>query len=89
MNNEELPPFDPFFSILRISNTLEKNYNDFQNLVNSVLTTEQSVAKLGMDTKPPTGAENYSYFKASGRITSCNISQISSSGITINVLFLH
>ena len=61
MNNKELPPYDSFFNILRNSNPLEKDYNDFQNLVNSGLTTEQAVAKLRMDRIPPTGAENYSY----------------------------
>ena len=60
MNNKELPSYDSFFSILRNSNSLEKEYNDFQNLVNSVLTTEQAVAKLRLDRIPPTGAENYS-----------------------------
>ena len=59
MNNKELPPNDSFFSILRNSNPLEKDYNDFQNLVNSGLSTEQAVAKLRMDRIPPTGAENY------------------------------
>ena len=37
MNNKELPPYDSFFSILRNINPLEKDYNDFQNLVNSGL----------------------------------------------------
>ena len=64
MNNKELPPYDSFFSILRNSNPLEKDYNDFQNLVNSGLTTEQAVAKLRMDRIPPTGAENYSYLQS-------------------------
>ena len=64
MNNKELPPYDSFFSILRNSNPLEKDYNDFQNLVNSGLTTEQAVAKLRMDRTPPTGAENYSYLQS-------------------------
>ena len=64
MNNKELPPFDSFFSILRNSNPLEKDYNDFQNLVNSGLTTEQAVVKLRMDGIPPTGAENYSYLQS-------------------------
>ena len=45
MNNKVLPPYDSFFSILRNSNPLEKDYNYFQNLVNSGLTTEQAVAK--------------------------------------------
>ena len=64
MNNKELPPYDSFFSILRNSNPLEKDYNDFQNLVNSGLTTEQAVAKLRMDRMPPTGTENYSYLQS-------------------------
>ena len=64
MNNKELPPYDSFSSILRNSNPLEKDYNDFQNLVNSGLTTEQAVAKLRMDRIPPTGFENYSYLQS-------------------------
>ena len=63
MNNKELPPDDSFFSILRNSNPLEKEYNDFENPVNSGLTAEQAVAKLRMDRIPPTGAENYSYLQ--------------------------
>ena len=54
----------PFFSILRNINPVEKDYNDFQNLVNSGLTTEQAVAKLRMDRIPPIGAENYSYLQS-------------------------
>ena len=61
-NNKELPHFDSFFSILRNSSPLEKDYNDFQSLVNSGLTTEKAVLKLRMDRIPPTGAENYSFF---------------------------
>ena len=34
--------------------TLEKDNNDFQNLVNSGLTTEQAVANLRTDRIPPT-----------------------------------
>ena len=64
MNNKELPPYNSFFSILRNSNPLEKDYNDFQNLVNSGLTTEQALIKLGMDRIPPTGAEYYSYLQS-------------------------
>ena len=56
MNNKEPSPYDSFFSILRNSNPLEKDYKDFQNLVNSGLTTEQAVIKLRMDRIPPTGA---------------------------------
>ena len=49
INIKELPPCDSFCSILRNNNPLEKDYNDFQKLVNSGLTTEQAVAKLRMD----------------------------------------
>ena len=55
--------YDSIFRILRINNPLEKDYNDFQNLVNSGLTTGQAVSKLPMDRKPPTGAGNYSYLQ--------------------------
>ena len=63
-DNKELPPYDSFFSILRNSNPLEKDYNNFQNHVNSGLTTEQAVVKLRMDRIPPTGAEIYSYLRS-------------------------
>ena len=64
MNNKELPPYESFFSILRNSNPLEKENNDFQNLVNSGSTTEQAVIKLRKDRMPPTGAENYLYLQS-------------------------
>ena len=64
MNNDEIPPYHSFISILRNNNPLEKDYNDFQNLVNSGLTTEQVVAKLRTDRILPTGAENYSYLQS-------------------------
>ena len=64
MNNKQFPPFDSVFSILRNSNPLEKDYNDFQKLVNSGLTTKQAVTKLRMDRIPPTGAENYLYLQS-------------------------
>ena len=64
MNKKGLPSYDSFFSILRNSNPFEKDYNDFQNLVNNGLTTEQAVAKLGMDRILPTGAENHSYLQS-------------------------
>ena len=64
MNKKELPPYDSFFSILRNSNPFEKEYNDFQNLVNSGLATEQAVAKLRMHRIPPTGSENFLYLQS-------------------------
>ena len=64
MNNKKFPSYDTFFSILRNSNPLEKGYNDFQNLVNSGLTTEQAVATSRKDRIPPTGVEYYSYLQS-------------------------
>ena len=63
MNNKELPPYESFFSLLRNRDPPEKDYNDFQNLVNSGLTTEQAVVKLRMDRRPATGVENYLYLQ--------------------------
>ena len=64
MNTKRFPPYDSFFSILCKSNPLEKDYNDFQSLVNSGLTTEHAVAKLRMDRIRPTNFENYSYLQS-------------------------
>ena len=63
-NNKELPPYDSFFSILRNSNPLEKDYNYFQNLVKSGSRTEQAGSKLRMHRKPSTGDENYLYLQS-------------------------
>ena len=46
MNDDDLSPYESFFSVLRNSNPLEKDYNDFQNRVNSSLTTEQAVVNF-------------------------------------------
>ena len=64
MNNKELPPYDSFFSVLRNHNPLEKDYNDFQDLVNSGSTIEQAVDNLRMDRIPPTGVENFLYLQS-------------------------
>ena len=61
---QNFPPYDTFLRLLRNSKPLEKGYNDFQNLINSGLTTEQAVAKLRMDKTLPTGAEKYSYLQS-------------------------
>ena len=44
LSNKELPPYDSFFHILRKCNPLEKNYNDFENLVQKGLSIEQAWA---------------------------------------------
>ena len=59
MNNKELPPYDFFFSKLRNINPLEKDYNDFESLTSSGLSTEQALCKLRLNKIPPTRDENY------------------------------
>ena len=63
LSNKELPPYDSFSNILSKITLLERDYSDFENLVRSGLSREQSVAKLRMDNVPPTGAGNYAYSK--------------------------
>ena len=45
MNNNELPPYDAFFSKLRNVNPLEKDYSDYQNLLSGGLKTEEALSK--------------------------------------------
>ena len=44
-------------------NPLEDEHTDFVNLLESGLTTEQSVIKLKLSKPPLTGAENYQYLQ--------------------------
>ena len=64
LNNKGLPPYDSFFSELRNINPLEKDYNDFENLTASGLSTEQAVCKVRLKKVPRTGDENYSYLRS-------------------------
>ena len=64
LNNKELPPYDSFFSELRDINPLEKDYNDFEKLTTSGLSTEQAVCKLRLKKVPPTGDENYACLRS-------------------------
>ena len=64
LNNKELPPNESFFSQLRKINPLGKNYNDFENLITSGLSSEQAVCKLRLSKKLPTGDENYAYLRS-------------------------
>ena len=61
MNNSELPPYDAFFSKLRNMNPLEKDYSDYQNLLDSGLKTEEALSKMKLSKPPPSGEENYQY----------------------------
>ena len=62
--NKKKPPYDSFFSSLRNSNPLEKDHNDFQNIVVSGLRTVQALAKLRMDRILPSVTENCSYLQS-------------------------
>ena len=64
LNYKELPPYDSFFSKLHSINPLEKDYNDFENLTTSGLSSEQAVCKLRLNKIPPTGDENYAYLRS-------------------------
>ena len=64
LNNKKLPPYDSFFSKLRNVNPLEKDYNDFENLTTSGLSSEQAVCKLRLNKIPTTGDENYACLRS-------------------------
>ena len=59
----ELPPFEAFFSKLRNHNPLEKDFNDYQKLVNGEFNQQSILKKLRSQSVPPTGFENYFYLK--------------------------
>ena len=64
LNNKELPAYDFFFSKLRNINPLEKDYNDFENLTTSGLSSEQAVCKLRLHKIPSTGDEKYAFLRS-------------------------
>ena len=59
----ELPPYEAFLSKLRNHNPLEKDFNDYQKVVNGGLDQQSALKKLRIQSVPPTGFENYSYLK--------------------------
>ena len=64
LNNKELPPYDSFFSKLRNINPPEKDYDDFENLTTSGISSEQAVCELRINKVPPTGDENYAFLES-------------------------
>ena len=61
VSNKKIPLYDCFFNILRNEKHLEKDYNDFQYLVESSLSREQAITKVEMDNPPQIGAEDYAF----------------------------
>ena len=61
-----LRPYDCFFSKLRNSNPLEKEFTDFIKLLNSGFSQQQSLKKLMLKNFPPSEIDNYNYLKGSG-----------------------
>ena len=64
LDEQQLPSYDDFYSKLKNSNPLDKEYDDFQKLLKIGITEEQALKKLGLKTKLPTGLENYNYLKS-------------------------
>ena len=64
LDEQQLPSYDDFYSKLKNSNPLDKEFDDYQKLLNTGITEEQALKKLGLKTKPATGLENYNYLKS-------------------------
>ena len=64
LDEQQLPSYDDFYSKLKNSNPLDKEFDDYQKLLNTGITEEQGLKKLGLKTKPATGLENSNYLKS-------------------------
>ena len=64
LDEQQLPSYDYFYSKLKSSNPLNKEFDDYQKLLNTGITEEKALKKLGLKTKPPTGLENFIYLKS-------------------------
>ena len=87
LNNEELLPYESFFSKLRNINPLEKDYHDFGNLTSSGLSTEQAVCKLRLKKVPSTGDDNYAFLRSIWVRKECNLLMTFSCGTITKMLF--
>ena len=63
LENEELPPYEAFFSKLRNNNPLDKDFQDYQKLRSSGLDKQKVLKKLQMRSVPANGWENYKYLQ--------------------------
>ena len=55
LESEELPPYEAFFSKLRNTNPLDKDFKDYQNLKSSGLDEQQALNKLQIKSVPASG----------------------------------
>ena len=63
LENEELPPYEAFFSKLRNINPLDKDFKDCQKLRSSESDEQQSLMKLQIKSVPASGWNNYKYLQ--------------------------
>ena len=63
LENEELPPYEAFFSKLRNNNPLDKDFQDYPKLRSSGLDKQKVLKKLQIRSVPATGWENYKYLQ--------------------------
>ena len=63
LNDKELPPYEAFRNKVWNCKPLEKEYQDYENVMSFRLTTEFSVVKMSLPKKPPSRAENYYYLQ--------------------------
>ena len=61
LENKELPSYESFYSKLKNCNPLEKDYKDYESLIQSGACHEAALKKLRLKEKPLTGTENYNY----------------------------
>ena len=64
LDEQQLPSYDDFYSKLKNSNPLDKEFDEYQKLPNTGITEKEALKKLGLKTKPATGLENYNYLKS-------------------------
>ena len=59
LENEDLPPYEAFFSKLRNNNPLEKDFEVYQKLRSSGLDEQRALKKLQIKSVPAYGWDNY------------------------------
>ena len=59
LDEQQLPSYDDFYNKLKSSNPLDKEFDDYQKVLNTGITEQQALKNFGLNTKPLTGLENY------------------------------